>query len=46
MMLLLYIYIVYYWMCYQFKDYFLQINDSDLFTWISLAALSRTYFIY
>ena len=43
MILLLNIYIVYYWIC-QFNDYVYWLM-TDLFAWISLAALSRTYFI-
>ena len=43
MILLLYTYIVYYWIC-QFNDYVYRLM-TDLFAWISLAALSRTSFI-
>ena len=39
-----YIYIIYYWIC-QFLGLCVRINDSGLFAWISLTALSRTYFI-
>ena len=39
-----YIYIIYYWIC-NFSDYVYGWM-TGLFVWISLTALSRTYFIY